>query len=155
VKKINLGRLEFEYDESDPEPYRSGWRRVGAEIGARMMGATVYEIPPGRSICPYHYEYGNEEWAIVLEGRPTLRHPGGSAELEPLDAVCFPVGPDGGHKFTNSTADPVRVVLLSTKNDPAVVIYPDSGKIGVWSGTKEDHVMVRRESHVDYYEGEL
>ena len=38
---------------------------------------TVYELPPGQSICPYHYELGDEEWLIVLAGRPTLRTPEG------------------------------------------------------------------------------
>src|SRR5439155_12347310 len=37
----------------------------------------------------YHYEY-DDEWLIVLEGRPTVRHPGGEEELDPGDIVCFP-----------------------------------------------------------------
>ena len=56
------------------------------------MGATVYELQEGQSVCPYHYEYGCEEWAIVLRGRPTLRHPDGEDVLEPGDVVCFPEG---------------------------------------------------------------
>jgi len=156
VKKINLGALAIEYDESDPDGYRTGWKRFGDDIGAAMLGGTVYELPPGQSICPYHYEYGNEEWAIVLEGRPVLRHPGGEEEVEPLDIVCFPVGPDGAHKFTNRTDERVRVLLLSTKNDPAIAVYPDSDKIGAWPGPefRRDHILVRRESHVDYYDRE-
>jgi uncharacterized cupin superfamily protein len=154
VKKVNLGALAIEYDESDPAGYRAGWNRFGGDIGAAMLGGTVYELPPGESICPYHYEYGNEEWAIVLEGRPILRHPGGEEEVEPLDLICFPVGPDGAHKFTNRTDERVRVLLLSTRFEPSVAVYPDSDKIGVWPGRKEDHVLVRRESHVDYYDRE-
>ena len=156
MKKINLSSLEFERDESDPEGYRVGMARFGASIDAVMLGGSVYDLPPGQSICPYHYEYGNEEWAIVLEGRPALRHPGGEDELGPLDVVSFPVGPDGAHKFTNRTDEKVRVLLLSTKNDPAMAVYPDSDKIGAWPGPgfREDHVLVRRESQVDYYDRE-
>jgi uncharacterized cupin superfamily protein len=156
VKKINLHELEFEYDGKDPEGYKAGMARFGASIDASMLGATVYELPPGQSICPYHYEYGNEEWAIVLEGQPVLRHPEGEEELGPMDVVCFPVGPDGAHKFTNPTDETVRVMLLSTKNDPSLAVYPDSDKIGVFPGPegRADHVMVRRESHVDYYDRE-
>ena len=49
------------------------------------------------------------------------------------------------------------LVMLSTKNNPAVAVYPDSGKIGVWPvpGGGEDQLMVRRESKVDYWDGEL
>ena len=154
MKKINLRALEFEYDADDPDGYKAGMARFGPSIGAQTIGGTVYEIPPGQSICPYHYEYGNEEWAIVVEGRPILRHPRGEDELEPLDVVAFPVGPEGAHKFTNRSDEPVRVLLLSTKFDPSVAVYPDSDKIGVWPGPREDHVLVRRESHVDYYDRE-
>ena len=156
MKKINLDALEFEYDGEDPEGYKAGMARFGDSIGAAMLGGTVYVLPPGQSICPYHYEYGNEEWAIVLEGRPTLRHPGGEEQVEPLDVFCFPNGPDGAHKFTNATDETVRVLLISTKVDPSMAIYPDSDKIGAWPGPefRQDHILVRRGSHVEYYDGE-
>jgi uncharacterized cupin superfamily protein len=156
VKRINLRELEFERDDDDPEGYRNAIARFGTSIGASMIGGTVWELPPGQSTCPYHYEYGNEEWAIVLAGRPTLRHPGGEEDVEPMDVICFPNGPDGAHKFTNRTDETVHVLLLSTKNDPAMAVYPDSDKIGAWPGPdfREDHVLVRRESHTDYFDRE-
>ena len=96
------------------------------------MGATVYELQEGQSVCPYHYEYGCEEWAIVLRGRPTLRHPDGEDVLEPGDVVCFPEGPEGAHKLTNNASETVRVMLLSDKPSLAAAVYPDSGKIGIF-----------------------
>jgi uncharacterized cupin superfamily protein len=155
MQRVNLFAADAEYDADDPDGYRAGYLRCGPLIGASMLGATIYELPAGQSICPYHYEYGNEEWLVVLEGRPTLRHPGGEDELERGDAVCFPVGPQGAHKVTNSSDSVVRVLLLSTKLEPAVAVYPDSDKIGVWPGDKRDNVLVRRESHVEYYDREL
>jgi uncharacterized cupin superfamily protein len=156
VKKINLEQLDFEFDAEDPEGYKAGMSRFGASIGASMLGATVYELPPGQSVCPYHYEYGNEEWALILQGRPTLRHPSGEEAVAPMDVICFPNGPEGAHKFTNETDETVRVMLLSTRNDPAIAVYPDSDKIGAWAGPgfEQDHVLVRRESHVEYYDRE-
>ena len=68
--------------------------RFGPSIGAVQMGASLYELPPGQSICPYHYEYPREEWLVVLAGRVTVRHPGGEEELSQGDVVCFPPGPD-------------------------------------------------------------
>ncbi len=69
---------------------------------------------------------------------------------------CFPDGPAGAHKLTNRGDEPVRLVMLSTKSNPAVAVYPDSGKIGVWPepGGGPDQLMVRRESNVGYWEGE-
>jgi uncharacterized cupin superfamily protein len=155
VRRVNLFSADAKYDGDEPAGYRIGYNRFGSDIGATMLGGTIYELPEGQSVCPYHYEYGNEEWVIVLAGRPTLRHPGGEDALEPGDVVCFPVGPDGAHKLTNGGAETVRVLLLSTKSEPAVAVYPDSDKIGVWPGDQRDHVLVRRESTVDYYDREL
>jgi uncharacterized cupin superfamily protein len=154
VQRFNLNIRELDYDESDPEGFRAGMARFGASIGATMLGGSLYELPPGQSNCPYHYEYGNEEWLVVLEGKLAVRHPGGEEELEPGDVVCFPVGPEGAHRLTNRTDATVRVLMLSTLFEPSVAVYPDSDKIGVWPGDQRDHVMVRRESNVDYWDGE-
>jgi uncharacterized cupin superfamily protein len=155
VRRVDLNRLEPEYDDADPDGYRAGMDRFGERLGAVMLGGSVYELPPQQSNCPYHYEYGNEEWLIVLQGRLTVRHPDGEDELGPGEVVCFPVGPDGAHKLTNRSQEIVRVLMLSTKIDPSVAVYPDSDKIGVWpAADRRDHVMVRRESSVDYWDGE-
>ena len=154
MQRANLNSLEVEYDDQDPEGYRAGMARFGPSIGAVKLGASIYELPPGQSICPYHYEYPEEEWLIVLEGRPTLRHPQGEDELEQGDVVCFPEGPEGAHKVTNRTDETAKVLMFSTRTNPAVAVYPDSDKIGIWTGNDADHVIVRRASNVDYYAGE-
>ena len=153
-KRVNVFALDVEYDASDPEGFRGGMNRFGALVGASMMGATVYELPPGQSNCPYHYEYGNEEWLLVLDGVLTIRHPEGEDELERGDIVCFPVGPAGAHRLLNSSDATVRVLMFSTVFEPSVAVYPDSDKIGVWPGDDGDRITVRRESGVDYWDGE-
>ncbi len=154
MQRFNLNTSKLEYDESDPEGFRAGMARFGASIGAAMLGGSLYELPPGQSNCPYHYEYGNEEWLVVLEGKLTVRHPGGEEELDPGDVVCFPNGPEGAHRLTNRTDATVRVLMLSTMTEPSAAVYPDSDKIGLWPGDKQDTIMVRRESRVDYWDGE-
>jgi uncharacterized cupin superfamily protein len=155
-RRFNLFSAEVEYNEQDPEGCRAGEVRIGPPIGASAMGATIYELPEGQGICAYHYEYGNEEWVLVLEGKATLRHPGGETELEPGDVVCFPEGPEGAHKVLNKGGGRVRVLMLSTKHEPSVAVYPDSDKIGVWPGHgNADQIMVRRESNVDYWDREV
>jgi uncharacterized cupin superfamily protein len=153
MKKINLNTLQFEYDPSDPPGYAAGGANVGGKIDSALLGGTVFELPEGQSICPYHYHYAREEWLLVLSGSPTVRHAAGEDTLEPGDVVGFPVGGDGGHKVTNNGPEVVRVLLLSTKGVPDVCGYPDSGKVGVWFAG-EDSMMVRKESAVDYYDGE-
>jgi uncharacterized cupin superfamily protein len=155
VKRFNLYGDDWER-EQEREGYRWRARSAGPVIGASMMGATVYELAPGQRSFPYHYEYGNEEWLLVVEGRPTLRTPEGEHELSAGDVVCFPEGPEGAHQVWNATDAAVRVLILSTKRMPGAVVYPDSDKIGVWpvAGDATDRILVRRDSAVDYWAGE-
>ena len=154
MQRINISSPEFKYDSEDPPGFRSGMLRCGALVGASETGASIYELPPGQAICPYHYEYAEEEWLLVLEGRPSVRHPGGTEQLEPWDLVCFPTGPEGAHAVRNETDGSVRVLMFSTVKYPAATVYPDSDKIGVWTGNKADDLMTTRSSAVDYWFGE-
>jgi uncharacterized cupin superfamily protein len=154
MERFKLDAARPEYDSSDPEGYRAGMDRFGPKIGATQLGGSVYELPPGQSICPYHYEYPEEEWLFVLSGRVDVRTPEGEEELGPLEVVCFPFGPEGAHKVTNRGEEPARVVMLSTKAQVSVAVYPDSGKMLANTGNPEDRLMARRESAVDYYDGE-
>lgn len=155
LRSFNLHAPAFRYDPEDPDGYHTGMVRFGPQIGAETLGGSVYDLPPGQSLCPYHYEYADEEWLVVLEGRPAIRHPDGEDVLEAGDVVAFIRGPRGAHKVSNPGTEPVRVLMISTRIDPAVVVYPDSGKIAVFGGAhNEDDVIVRRESAVDYWDGE-
>jgi uncharacterized cupin superfamily protein len=154
VKRVNIRDSQFEYDDSDPEGFRAGLFRFGKLVGASRLGTSVYELPPGQQICPYHYEYGEEEWLLVLAGTPTLRHPGGSEVLEPWDVVCFPSGPEGAHAVKNETDETVRVLMYSTVTHPAATVYPDSDKVAVWTGNADDDVIARRSAGLDYWDGE-
>jgi uncharacterized cupin superfamily protein len=153
LSRVNLDELAPEYDESDPDGYRAGMSRFGPSIGASQLGATVYELPAGQAICPYHYEYPEEEWLVVLAGRVTVRHPGGEDELRAGDIVCFPQGPDGAHKVTCLGEETARVMMLSTKQRPGIAVYPDSDKVGIWPGDDRDVLMMRR-AKLEYYDGE-
>jgi uncharacterized cupin superfamily protein len=155
MRRVNIAEPAFVYDPADPEGFRAGMLRFGPDVGARRTGTSVYEIPPGQAICPYHYEYGEEEWLLVLSGRPTLRTPDGSEELAPWDSVFFPEGPDGAHRVGNETDETVRVLMYSTVTPTAVSVYPDSDKIGVWVDHDEDKLILRRGSATDYYSGEV
>ncbi len=154
MKSFNL--FDGELDEARDRPGFS-WRRasVGARIGAEKLGAGLYELDPGERSFPYHYEYGNEEWLLVVAGRPTLRDPSGEHELRPGDVVCFREGPEGAHQIRNDTAEPIRVLIASTKISPDTAVYPDSGKVGIWTGSEDDPGrLFRIGDEVDYWEGE-
>jgi len=94
---------------------------------------------------------------IVTQGRPTLRSPEGLRDLEPGEAVHFPLGEEGAHQLLNRTAEPVRFLALSSNGRPDIVRYVDSGKIGV--GERLPHggglrAFFPDAAGVDYWHGE-
>jgi uncharacterized cupin superfamily protein len=155
MKSFNLFRGPTSTDASDPPGFRARSAQLGPMLGADRLGMTVYEIPTGEAVCPYHFHWGDEEWLIVVAGTPTLRTPEGETELEPGDVVCFPVGPAGAHRVDNAREETARVAIVSNTHEFGIIEYPDSDKIGVWGRRDEalDH-MIRRSPELDYYEGE-
>jgi uncharacterized cupin superfamily protein len=152
MRRVSLSDPDFEHDPEDPDGFRAGAFPMRRELGADHTGATLYELPPGEAVCPYHYEYGEEEWALVLSGRPSVRTPDGTEQLEPLDMVFFPKGPEGAHQIRNDGDEPARILMWSNVVEPSATAYPDSDKVGVWTGIREENLIVRRSSAVGYYD---
>lgn len=148
---VNLFDVELRHDENDPPGYGTDALRVGPLLGGQQLGLSVYGLGPGQSVCPYHYETGEEEWLIVLTGRATLRTPAGEQELGPWDCVFFPAGEEGAHKVTNNTEETIRVCIWSNRLAVGTSVYPDSNKLGAWPPGK----LFRLSDAVDYYDGEL
>jgi uncharacterized cupin superfamily protein len=154
MHRVNLTDPPVTYDDTDPDEYRAGMFRFGKQLGAEQTGASVYVLAPGVALCPYHYEYAEEEWLLVLAGRPSVRTSAGVDVLEINDMVFFPRGPEGAHQVRNDSDEPARVLLWSTVVHPAATAYPDSDKIAIHTGIEGEDVMVRRSSAVEYYDGE-
>ena len=154
MRRVSISEPDFTYDPDDAEGFRSGMFRLGGDLGAERTGTTVYELPPGQSVCPYHYEYGEEEWLLVLQGRPSVRTPDGTDRVEPNEVVFFPMGPAGAHQVINDTDETVRVLMWSMITIPTGTAYPDSDKVALWTGDKAEDLIVRRSSGVEYFDGE-
>src|SRR4029450_12505635 len=97
--------------ETRPPAYPQRGAKPARQPGAEPLGASLYELPPGNSSCPYHWHAANEEMLIVISGRPTLRTPEGERELAEGEVVAFPVGEAGAHKVTNNGEGPARVLI--------------------------------------------
>ena len=160
TEPLNLLDAPVEGDPGDPPGYRCRMTSFGLSIGAEKLGGSVYELDPGESVCPYHYENTEEEWLLVLVGTPTLRDPEYEHELARGDLVGFTKGPDGAHKVTNHSDAVVRILMLSTipetripgSGDPiTITVYPDSNKVSVWPPGKR----FRLTDTVDYWDGEI
>jgi len=143
-------------DEWDGGRDRPGWQwrrlSVGDRLNAELIGASLYDLGSGQKTFPYHFQHGEEEWLLVVAGRPTLRTPEGERKVERGDLIAFPPGPDGAHQVRNDTDEPARLLIFSSPSDYEIAEYPDSGKIGLFAPNLRR--FLRADADVDYFEGE-
>jgi uncharacterized cupin superfamily protein len=132
---------------------RDGRIDVGQAVGATETLMFIYDLAPGRSSSPYHYEY-DEEWLLVVDGTVVVRAPDGEHTLERGDLVRFPAGPDGAHKVMNRSDSPARTLLFSHSRGLAVSVYPDSDTIGVFPGDDTNDLVFERRTAVPWSHGE-
>lgn len=134
-------------------------RPLGRATGARGIGCSWYEVPPGKTAFPNHYHCANEEAIYVLEGSGMLHIGADQVAVGPGDYMTFPVGPAHTHQLLNTGETPLRYLCMATMIPTEVVGYPNSKKIGAmgFSATGEQmvRIIVKESSVVDYYEGEL
>jgi uncharacterized cupin superfamily protein len=149
VRRANLADIECEPRPQLPDGFRRNSTRLGAALGAASTGLSVYELPPGQAVSPYHYEDPAEEWLLVVSGRPTLRHPGGEDQLEPWDIVFFPPGPAGAHHVRNDSESTARVAMFSSSSAAGAVVYPESDLVWMWTEDDAVDIVVKRSSAVD------
>ncbi len=154
VDVLNLFAEDEWEATNDHEGFRHRRTAVGKRLGAKLLGGSLYELPPGERTWPYHYEDGCEEWIVAISGRPTLRGPDGERELGPGDLAVCPEGNAGAHQVINRSSEPCRVLILSSKSPLAIVHYPESGKVGIWSQSHGYQKLLRTDATIDYWEGE-
>jgi uncharacterized cupin superfamily protein len=142
---------DFEEEQGAFQIRRAG---VGRRLRSELIGASLYEIDPGRKLWPYHFHHSNEELLLVVRGRPILRGPDGDRQLEEGDVAWFLRGEQGGHAVRNETNATVRVLMLSTTLMPEILEYPDSGKTGLRDAKGERRFLGRLGEPADYWDGE-
>jgi uncharacterized cupin superfamily protein len=117
--------------DRDAPPYVWRRSRIGRQTGARQLGASLFELPPGAASFPLHVHYANEEMLVVLAGRPTLQTLSETRPLAVGEIVSCPAGRDGAHRLTNETDEPVRVLIVSTMHAPDINEFPETGEYWV------------------------
>jgi len=146
------------FEEGDrPEGFRSRRARIGYELGSELIGTSLFEVPAGEAAYPYHFHYADEEIVIVLSGRPSLRTPEGTRELETGEVVHFPLGEEGAHQILNESEETATFLAISSSGRPDIVVYPDADKIGIGERLPKGGGLrgfFRREDSVGYFEGE-
>ncbi len=137
--------------------YDSQTVRLARETAARKLGAAFDIVPPGKRSCPYHLHHAQEEMFIVLEGSGTMRVAGEMVPIRAGDVICIPPGPEYPHQIINTSDAPIKYLSISTRDQPEVVEYPDSGKFLAMAprANGEFFDAIQKESNtLDYWDGE-
>jgi uncharacterized cupin superfamily protein len=132
---------------------------LGAGIGAEKLGVSVCVVPPGKRAFPRHAHHVNEEMMFILDGTGTYHCGSESAAIRAGDLIAAPPGDAStAHQIENTSEGPLRYLTFSTKLEPEVVEYPDSGKFGVTSfagaATPTLRFLGRKETSLGYFDGE-
>lgn len=153
-------------DDVEPQPVQSPGGRfaakvamLGAQIGAKKLGVSIAVVAPGKRAWPRHAHHVNEEMMLILEGEGTYHCGDESAPVRAGDLISAPPG-DGStaHQLENTSQAELRYLTFSTKLEPEIVEYPDSGKIGIASYAGREQPVVRllvpAGESLDYWHGE-
>jgi uncharacterized cupin superfamily protein len=124
----NVYEPEWDGAQDDP-PFRWRRARLGRQAGAKRLGASLFELPPGCATFPLHAHHANEEMIVVLSGRPTLRTADADRVLGPGDVVACPAGLPGAHRLDNDTAETARVLIVSTMRAPDINEFPETDEV--------------------------
>ena len=158
-----VGDGDLGWDEqSHGEKFGYRRKQLGSAAGGQKLGCSLYEVPPGCRAWPYHYHLANEEAIYVLGGSGTLRIGGEEVLVSEGDYVALPARAEAAHQLVNSSEAVLRYLCFSTMIEPDVMVYPDSGKVGVFGGAapggpKEVRTFskfLRGDAEVGYYVGE-
>jgi uncharacterized cupin superfamily protein len=157
---INIDGLSYQ-SFGKGEKFRAERAPVAPLIGARNLGYSVIRLQPGKRAWPYHAHHVIEEMFFVLSGEGTLRHGGEEYPIRAGDFIASPPDPSLPHQIVNTSDEVLTYIALSDQRDTDVVLYPDSGKYGVWHGDWRDpdaagnfRLFGRRKDGVDYWDGE-
>ena len=154
---VNVDELELEHFEAVEGKYRSDTKRVGPLVGAKDLGYSYDVVPPGKTSCPFHSHYGEEEMFFIVKGEGTLRYGAERRKVRAGDFICCPTGgPATAHQLINDSAAPLAYISVSTMAPAEVCEYPDSAKVGAFGGegeTRRRH-LTEVAAAVDYWKGE-
>ncbi len=158
---VSEGDIEWS-ENSHGEKFGYKRKSLSSATGGEKLGCSLYEVPPGRRAWPYHYHLANEEAIYILEGSGTARIGGKEILVSQGDYVALPARAEGAHQLVNSSEAVLRYLCFSTMLEPDIMVYPDSGKVGIFGGaapggSKDERTFskfLRGDVEVGYYDSE-
>ena len=135
---------------------------MGPVVGLSKLGFLLTLVEPGKSAFPFHAHSANDEAFYILEGEGTYRFGEERYPIKAGDLLAAPAGgPDKAHQIINTGEVALKYLGVSTKAEPEVVEYPDSGKFLVFARTEGGSPQTAQFRHIgrttdsyDYWDGE-
>lgn len=150
---------ELEYQSHADGPFVGKYGPISEKIGAEKLGYSLTVCPPGKTVCPFHTHHINEEMLFILEGEGRLRFGSEEYPLRKHDIIaCPPGGREVAHQIINTGDKDLVYLSLSTMEPHDICEYPDSDKIGVFTGKHRKRnlkLLFRTGQAVDYFDGEF
>jgi uncharacterized cupin superfamily protein len=159
---VNIDELDMKH-MSKGSRFEDRAGRIGGVIGMKDLGAQYIVVPPGKAGFPFHAHRNNEEMFIILEGEGTFRKGDERWPIRAGDVISAVAGDAStAHQIINTGSVDIRYFAISTRNDPDICEYPDSGKWMVASGIPAGGGMMaaafvmqgREKPRLDYWDGE-
>ncbi len=131
---VNSDELEWVTTGMEGTRFEGKRKSLSQATGAQKLGMSVYRLAPGKRGFPRHCHYANEEAIYILAGQGTATIGEVSVPVGAGDYIALPCGEAHAHQLENRGAGDLIYLCASTMIEPDVVGYPDSGKIGVFTG---------------------
>ena len=157
---IQLSEVPVEKINAPEDSAFGGQRqRVGAQIGARKLGYSFFNVPPGKAAFPYHTHSGNEEMIYIVDGEGILRFGKEEIAVTAGSVIACPPGGEYAHQLINTGQGELHYLVVRTMDYPDLSEYPDSNKVGAYSSPAVGpnvgfRALYVRDQNVNYYEGE-
>jgi len=148
--------------EAESTRFGATIRPLSSALGLDGLGIQHVTVEPGRRAFPFHNHLGNDEMFLILSGTGTYRYGETEHAVKAGDVCAAPRGgPDKAHQLVNTGTEPLVYYGISTRNDPDVVEYPDSGKFAAFAIAPGENFFTAHLRHVGkredtrgYWDGE-
>ena len=110
----------------------------GTQLGLSGLGATLYEVPPGKTACPFHRHHTCDEMFFILSGTGTYRYGEQRLAVRAGDCLAAPAGAEA-HQIINTGTEALRYLAVSNNTNADVVEYPDGGRVRIDVGATGYH----------------
>jgi uncharacterized cupin superfamily protein len=134
---INLQDLSLAQEKAGSR-FEMSTAIVGVQLGLFGLGATLHEVPPGKTASPFHRHHTSDEMFLVLSGTGIYRYGEARLPIKAWDCLGAPAAGEA-HQFVNTGDVPLRYLGFSNNTNADVVEYPDSGRVRIDVGATGHH----------------